>query len=196
MAKPTLQDTIKQLRESLAAEQAEAQKAFEEKLAGLLSNVKKTFLQSLEEAQNAFEGLDKDEQTIILNDAVIQGILGSFSAHKSVLQLLQDAHKKFETLDKAGKDSVKSNADVKAIISALGKRKTGGGGGGRGGKFNKFKDLILAELATGPKKQKFLEEKFGISRQSFLTWANDEKKFKNLVNVNEVGKENEWSLKP
>lgn len=77
MAKPTLHDTIQTLRESFAVEQSNAQKAFDDKIASLLENVKKTFLHSLEEAQNAFEGLEKTEQARILNDADVKKFFAS-----------------------------------------------------------------------------------------------------------------------
>jgi hypothetical protein len=76
--KTTLKDTINTLRESFAEEQKQAQEAFEKKLADLLVNVKKTVVHSLEEAQNAFEGLDKSEQATILNDADIKKVFASF----------------------------------------------------------------------------------------------------------------------
>ena len=76
--KTTLKDTINTLRDSFAEEQKQAQAAFEKKLADLLVNVKKTVTHSLEEAQNAFEGLDKNEQESILNDADIKKIFASF----------------------------------------------------------------------------------------------------------------------
>jgi hypothetical protein len=57
--KPSIKATINTLRESFAEEQKQAQAAFEKKIADLLVNVKKTVIQSLEEAQKAFEGLEK-----------------------------------------------------------------------------------------------------------------------------------------
>jgi len=118
---------------------------------------------------------------------------------KAFVTKLESSKTAFDDLDKDSKEAALDDEKVKELFASFGyvKRKApkrGGGGGGKGGgKFNKYKDLILAELATGPKKQKFLEEKFGISHQSLRAWVTDEDKFKGLVKVNEDGRENEWS---
>ena len=112
---------------------------------------------------------------------------------------LESAQTAFKELDKDSQLAALEDEAIKELFAFFGlvKRKAskrGGGGGGKGGgKFNKYKDLILAELATGPKKQKFIEEKFGISHQSLRTWVTDKNKFKGLVKVNDDGRDNEWS---
>ena len=80
---------------------------------------------------------------------------------------LEAAHKSFIALSKDSQSAFIDDEKVKELFASFGyaKRKTpkagrGGGSGKGGGKFKKLKDAILAELATGPKMQKVLEEQF------------------------------------
>jgi len=165
MSTQTPQEKIKKLREDFAAKQKEAEDALKQQIAEALKNVTESFQKSLETAQKSLEGLDDSQQEAVLDDKTVKKILASFGYTKRVVSDVVTAG-----------DTSGGTVKIRS-----------------GGKFNKYKDAILAELKNGEKEQTHLMEKFpDISGATWGAWV---KKYEalNLAKIRKDGTKNFWS---